>query len=98
MRSTLNVSSQLMPEAWGAGDRQTTNRATPGTFARRRFALGAPGFGGLGPGFGAGLQGPGFGGRGAEPPDLFSAPSPGPAGSAPRRPGRPARGAGGRRP
>src|SRR5947208_6462677 len=56
MRSTLNVSSQLMPEAWGAGDRQTTNRATPGTFARRRFALGAPGFG-------AGLRGPG-----AEPP------------------------------
>src|SRR2546428_11311303 len=59
MRSKLNVSSQLMPEAWGAGDRQTTNRATPGTFARRRFALGAPASGALGPGFGGWASGAG---------------------------------------
>src|SRR5438128_9028390 len=61
MRSTRNVSSQLMREAWGAGDRQTTNRATPGMFARRRSRLGrrAPGASR------AGLRGA----AGAEPPN-----------------------------
>src|SRR2546428_3866288 len=58
MRSKLNVSSQLMPEAWGARDRQTTNRATPGTFARRRFAWGAGLRGLWGRASGAGGQSP----------------------------------------
>src|SRR3989441_12950270 len=32
-----------MPEAWGGGARQPTNRATPGTFARRRSRFGGRG-------------------------------------------------------